>query len=88
MEGGAGQFTAPGANWLCQAQPGSAPDIQGQDRANPTSMILSVAMLLQWLGEHHEEKSLAAPASSIQTAVDKVQANPATRTTELGSSLG
>ena len=30
---------------------GSAPDIAGQDRANPISMILSAAMLLEWLGE-------------------------------------
>ena len=45
---------------------GSAPDIAGQDRANPLAAILSVAMLL--------EHSLAAPASSIRTAVSEVLA--------------
>ena len=30
---------------------GSAPDIAGQNRANPIAMILSAAMLLEWLGE-------------------------------------
>lgn len=30
---------------------GSAPDIAGQDRANPVAMILSAAMMLEWLGE-------------------------------------
>ena len=41
-----------GDNLCCaQAQHGSAPDIQGRDRANPTSMILSVAMLLNRMGD-------------------------------------
>lgn len=31
---------------------GSAPGIAGQDRANPTSQVLSAAMLLDHLGEH------------------------------------
>src|SRR4030095_7276427 len=34
---------------MAQAQHGSAPDIQGQNKANPTSLILSSAMLLDWL---------------------------------------
>ena len=36
-----------------QAAHGSAPDIAGQDKANPLSLVLSVAMLLAW----HEKKS-------------------------------
>ena len=45
---------------------GSAPDIAGQDRANPLAAILSAAMLL--------EHSLAAPeaAASIRAAVSAV----------------
>ena len=40
-------------NSICvaQAQHGSAPDIEGQNIANPTSLILSAAMLLHWRGE-------------------------------------
>ena len=41
---------------LAQAQHGSAPDIAGQDRANPASLIGSVAMLLAWLGERRERR--------------------------------
>ena len=40
---------------LAQAQHGSAPDIAGQDRANPASLIGSVAMLLAWLGERRSD---------------------------------
>src|SRR3546814_7301879 len=38
---------------LCcaQAQHGSAPTLAGQDKANPSSLILSAAMLLDWLAE-------------------------------------
>src|SRR4249919_3546625 len=49
----AGSIMAGDSLCCAQAQHGSAPDIAGRDIANPTSMILSVAMLLGWLGEHH-----------------------------------
>ena len=39
-----------------QAQHGSAPDIAGQDKANPASLILSAAMMLEWLA-----RSAASP---------------------------
>src|SRR3546814_7687288 len=32
---------------------GTAPDIAGTGRANPTAMFLSTAMMLDWLGEKH-----------------------------------
>ena len=75
---------------LCcaQAQHGSAPDIQGRDLANPTSMILSVAMLAQWMGEHHDTPALFEAGTAIDAAVDRVLANPATRTADLGGTLG
>ena len=38
------------AHAVAQAQHGSAPDIAGQDRANPAALIGSAAMLLGWLG--------------------------------------
>ena len=45
---------------LCaaQAQHGSAPDIAGKDLANPTSLILSAAMLLEWMGERRKNANL------------------------------
>jgi 3-isopropylmalate dehydrogenase len=78
-----------GDNLCCaQAQHGSAPDIQGQDKANPTSMILSVAMLLQWMGEHRNLPALFEAGTAIDAAVDRVLADPASRTADLGGRLG
>ena len=71
---------------LCaaQAQHGSAPDIAGQDRANPTSLILSAAMLLEWMGSANAVQA----AKAIDAAVDKVLASPEKRTADLGGRLG
>jgi 3-isopropylmalate dehydrogenase len=71
-----------------QAQHGSAPDIQGQDKANPVSMILSVAMLVQWMGEHHKVPALVKAGAAMDAAVDRVLTNPATRTPDLGGKIG
>ena len=73
---------------IAQAQHGSAPDIAGKDRANPTSLILSAAMLLEWIGAHRSNSALAAAAKSIDAAVDATLENPATRTADLGGGLG
>src|SRR5712691_9608907 len=35
---------------------GTAPDIMGKGEANPTAMILSTAMMLDWLGVKHEHQ--------------------------------
>jgi len=57
-----------------QAQHGSAPDIAGQDRANPTSLILSAAMLLDWLGERMAAKICASPGAGSPRRSDAVLA--------------
>lgn len=64
-----------------QAQHGSAPDIAGQDRANPTSLILSLAMLLRHLGE-------VKASDQIEAALGACLASPETRTADLGGQLG
>jgi 3-isopropylmalate dehydrogenase len=71
-----------------QAQHGSAPDIAGLDRANPTSLILSTAMLLDWLGERRGRETFHRAATAIEGAVDRTLADPATRTADLGGTLG
>ncbi|SER80613.1 3-isopropylmalate dehydrogenase [Corynebacterium cystitidis] len=53
---------------------GSAPDIAGKGIADPTAMILSVAMMLRWLGDEDEavriEEAVAADVSArTETAV-------------------
>src|SRR3546814_20466400 len=47
---------------VAQAQHGSAPDIAGQGIANPTSLILSAAMLLDWLGRRRTDAALCDAA--------------------------
>ena len=84
----AGSMMASDVNCCAQAQHGSAPDIAGQDKANPVSMILSVAMLLDWMGEHHKVSALTEAAQAMEKAVDKVLENPETRTADLGGPLG
>jgi len=73
---------------VAQAQHGSAPDIAGQDRANPTSLILSAAMLLDWMASRHAAPHLAQAGQRIVAAVETVLADPASRTADLGGPLG
>ncbi|MDJ1157954.1 tartrate dehydrogenase [Chelatococcus sp. SYSU_G07232] len=56
---------------------GSAPDIAGQGIANPVGQIWSAAMMLDHLGE-------TAAASAILGAVERILAEPAARTRDLG----
>jgi 3-isopropylmalate dehydrogenase len=84
----AGSLMAGDTLCCAQAQHGSAPDIQGLDKANPTSMILSVAMLLSWLGEHRDAASFSHAGRAIEEAIDRVLASPANRTADLGGTLG
>lgn len=55
---------------MAQAAHGSAPDIAGKNCANPTALILSAAMLLDWLADHHGDHRLAHSANRIRHAVD------------------
>ncbi len=73
---------------VAQAQHGSAPDIAGQDRANPTSLILSAAMLLDWLAGRSGQGRFAEASAAISAAVGTILRNPATRTADLGGQLG
>jgi 3-isopropylmalate dehydrogenase len=84
----AGSIMAGDALCAAQAQHGSAPDIAGQDKANPASMILSIALLLQWLGARHTRPDLTAAAGAMTTALDRLLAEPETRTADLGGPLG
>jgi 3-isopropylmalate dehydrogenase len=53
---------------------GTAPDITGQGKANPTAMILSTAMMLDWLADKHGHEGAAEAAQRIERAVDKAYA--------------
>lgn len=85
----AGAINASDTHCMAQAQHGSAPDIAGQDKANPTSLILSAAMLLDWLARRAAgRESFARAAQTIEGAVDALVADPARRTADLGGMLG
>ncbi|MGB1007290.1 MAG: isocitrate/isopropylmalate family dehydrogenase, partial [Thalassobaculaceae bacterium] len=49
---------------------GSAPDIAGQGKANPTAMILSAGMMLDWLGDRHDDPAARRAGDLIRGAVD------------------
>ncbi|MGJ4943750.1 isocitrate/isopropylmalate dehydrogenase family protein [Bradyrhizobium sp. HKCCYLS1011] len=53
---------------------GTAPDIMGQGKANPTAMILSAAMMLDWLADKHGIESAAEAAVRMERAVDQAYA--------------
>jgi 3-isopropylmalate dehydrogenase len=81
--------TMTGDNACCaQAQHGSAPDIAGQDKANPVSLMLSAAMLLEWLAVKHSRPEFDAAAKAIEAAIDAALQSPETRTADLGGKLG
>jgi 3-isopropylmalate dehydrogenase len=53
---------------------GTAPDIMGQGKANPTGMILSAAMMLDWLADKHGLEGAAEAGEKIEQAVDQAYA--------------
>ncbi len=68
LVGGLG--VAPGANMgddcaVFEATHGSAPDIAGQDRVNPTGMLLSAALMLDHLGEGAGAKALENAVADV-----------------------
>jgi isocitrate dehydrogenase (NAD+) len=84
LVGGLG--VAPGANIgidcaMFEAVHGSAPDIAGQDLANPMAMILSVVMMLRYIGE-------GAAADRIDAALAAVLRDGRQVTRDLGGETG
>lgn len=82
--------TAPSINAsadraMAQASHGSAPDIAGHDVANPVAMILSGAMLFEWLAARHEDPALAHAARIVEAGVTRTIAE-GTSTRDLGGS--
>ncbi|SFK67336.1 isocitrate/isopropylmalate dehydrogenase family protein [Shimia haliotis] len=63
---------------------GSAPDIAGQGVANPFAMLLSAAMMLDWLGVKHDNEDLRRDGSRLREAVEAVVAKGTVLTQDLG----
>jgi len=66
---------------------GCAPDIAGTNTANPTSLLLSAAMMLDWLGRQRSDERAANASHGLYTAVDECLTNREV-TPDLGGDLG
>ena len=73
---------------LFQPAHGSAPDIMGQDKANPLAAILSGALMLDYLADQSGYAPLATAAQAIETAVEAGFANKRIRPMEFGGDMG
>lgn len=67
---------------------GSAPDIIGLGKANPTAMFLSAAMMLDWLGQRHNNEHLCRASTLIDQAVEMAYSNGDLIPYELGGESG
>ncbi len=63
---------------------GSAPDIAGRGVANPFAMILSAAMMLEWLGTRHEIAAMSKDGAALRFAVDRAISDGSGTTRDLG----
>ena len=68
---------------MAQATHGSAPDIAGQQIANPYAMIMSAQMLLMWLGEKRQDHGAIQAAVNIKKGVEAVIGSLETVTPDL-----
>lgn len=73
---------------LFQPSHGSAPDIAGRGIANPTAMILSAGMMIEWLGERFSSDSARSAAAAIHNAVDLAFAQERLRSYDIGGTDG
>jgi len=89
LVGGLG--VVPGANFgddgaIFEAVHGSAPDIAGQNVANPLALLMSGVMMLRYMGARGDEDCLVV-ADRIRNAYDAALTDGC-RTRDLGGSLG
>jgi len=71
-----------------QPSHGTAPDIAGSGKANPTAMILSAAMMLDWLGRRHDDDALVRAGARLTAAVKTAFAGGDLVPFELGGTAG
>ncbi len=76
------------AHGLFQPAHGSAPDIMGQDKANPLAAILSGALMLDYLAEKTGNNAYADAALAIEDAVQSGFEQNRLRPMEFGGDMG
>ena len=67
---------------------GTAPDIAGSGKANPTAMFLSAAMMLDWLAARYAAEACAEAATLLEDAVHAAYAGGGLRPYEMGGASG
>jgi 3-isopropylmalate dehydrogenase len=67
---------------------GTAPDIAGRGLANPTAMVLSAAMMLDWLGGKHGVADCSRAAGELTQAVERAFAGGSLVPAEFGGTAG
>jgi 3-isopropylmalate dehydrogenase len=65
---------------------GAAFDIQGKNISNPTSILLSARLMLQWLGTEHDDKQAAREGDRIENAILRMLTENK-KTRDLGGTL-
>ena len=90
LVGGLG--VVPGANFgvdraIFEAVHGSAPDIAGQNLANPLALLMSAVMMLNYLADNQGDETAQQAAQRIKAAYDAALTN-GQKTRDLGGSLG
>ena len=80
----AGSLNAGSNHAMAQAQHGAAPDIADQNIANPISLILSSAMLLDWLGKNRKIDKLILASNLINNSVLELLKDKENFTRDLG----
>lgn len=83
-----GTINAGDHHVMAQAVHGSAPDIAGQDIANPTAMVLSLAMMLDWIAAREQDNKMKEAGHLLNVALDAQLADASTCTRDLGGPLG
>lgn len=73
---------------LFQPAHGSAPDIMGQDKANPLAAILSAGLMLEYLADRTGDQSFEKAAFAIDRAVTDGFEQKAIRPMEFGGDMG
>ena len=76
------------AHGLFQPAHGSAPDIAGQDKANPLAAILSGALMLDYLADRFDALAYADAAELIDSAIEHGFAAGDIRPMEFGGDMG
>ena len=76
------------AHGLFQPAHGSAPDIMGQDKANPLAAILSGVLMLDYLAERSGNALYTDAARAIDRAIDNGFAANEIRPMEFGGDMG